>query len=157
MKHTQAALQRPVLTAFLKRGPLLMKSAFVLLAAVCMAQLSTAQVSDPIQADISHSFVVGNTTLPPGTYTFRVLPDSDMSVMTVTSSDGKYSVEFLVREAKADHSPQHSDVIFNRYGQKEFLARVFEQGSKIGVAIAEAPRQELRLQKQGQHPIEHGS
>jgi hypothetical protein len=110
---------------------------------------------DKVEANVPHSFIVGNTTLPAGKYDFRVMQGADMSVMIVTTADGKHSVDFLVREAQADHSPRSTELMFNRYGQKEFLSRVFEQGSKLGVAVAEPPRQELRLQKQGQHPMQH--
>ena len=64
-------------------------------------------------------------------------------------------MEFLVREARANHTPQHSELVFSRYGNQEFLTRIFEQGSKLGSAVAEAPRAELKLQKKGQHPVEH--
>lgn len=154
-EYDRASSDRPMFRACLKERSVLLKAAFVLLGAVCTAQVSPAQITNEIEANISHSFIVGNTTLPPGQYDFRLISDSDLSTMTVTSADGKHSIEFLVREAQADHIPQHSELIFNRYGQKEFLSKIFEQGTRLGSAIAEVPRDELRLQKKGQHPAEH--
>jgi len=119
------------------------------------AQLSSAQVADPIEANIHHRFTIGNTTLPPGKYTFQMMPDTDLTVMTARSHDGNTAEEFLVREAKAPDAPKHSELVFDRYGNRELLSRVYEEGSKIGVAVVEPSRAELRLQKQGQHPIEH--
>ena len=153
--YNRASSHRPMLAACLKRRSLLLKAAFALLGAFCTAQLSPAQITNEIQATISHSFIVGNTTLPPGQYDFRVMSDSDLTIMKVTSADGKHSVEIEIREAQADRTPQHSELIFNRYGDKEFLSKIFEQGTKIGSAVAESPREELRLQKKGQHPAEH--
>lgn len=131
------------------------KAVLGLFASMCLAQISHAQIVDQIQADVSHSFIVANTTFPAGKYDFRIQPDSDLTIMTVTSADGKHSAEFIVREAQTNHTPQHSELIFNRYGDKEFLSKIFEEGSQIGSAVAEVPRQELRLQRKGQHPVEH--
>jgi hypothetical protein len=122
---------------------------------IASAPLS-AQIGRPIEAKIDHAFTIANTTLPPGQYTFQMLPGSDLTVMTATSADGKTADEFLVRESEAQTTPKHSELYFNRYGGHEFLTRIYEQGSRIGVAVAEPSRMELRLQKQGQHAVEHG-
>jgi hypothetical protein len=114
-----------------------------------------AQITNEIRTHIDHSFVIGNTTLPPGEYTFRMVPNSDLSVMTATNENDKTSVAFLVREAIDDHTPNHSDLVFRRYGNTEFLDKIFEVGSKDGVAVTETSRQEASFVKQGQHAIEH--
>ena len=54
-----------------------------------------AQITNAIQAHIDHAFVIGNTTLPPGEYTFRMMQNSELSVMTATSENDKTSVEFI--------------------------------------------------------------
>jgi len=120
------------------------------------APLLSAQIANPIEAKINHKFTIGNTTLPPGQYTFQMLSGSDLTAMTVTSADGNTADEFLVRESEAQSTPKHSELYFNRYGGHEFLTRIYEQGSRIGAAVAEPSRLELRLQKQGQHAVEHG-
>jgi hypothetical protein len=119
------------------------------------AQLSNAQITNQIDAHINHKFVISNTTLPPGHYTFHMLQGSDMSAMVVKSADGNIADEFLVRQADAPSTPKHSELVFNRYGDKEILTKIFEQGRKIGVAVVEPSREELRLQHQGQHAVEH--
>ncbi|MGI9070260.1 MAG: hypothetical protein ACR2JB_02750 [Bryobacteraceae bacterium] len=119
------------------------------------AQLSSAQITNPIEAHINHKFTIDNTTLPPGQYTFRILQGSDMSAMGVKSADGNIAHEFLVREADAPSMPNHSESVFNRYGDREILTEIFEQGRRLGVAVVEPSREELRLQQQGQHAIEH--
>jgi hypothetical protein len=65
-----------------------------------------AQITNEIRAHLDHTFVIGNTTLPPGDYTFRMVQDSDLSVMTATSANDKTGVEFLVRETMAGQAPQ---------------------------------------------------
>jgi hypothetical protein len=116
---------------------------------------SSAQITNEIRAHIDHSFVIGNTTLPAGKYTFRMMGDSDLSIMTATSEDGKTAVTFIVREARADHTPAHSELIFRKYGDTEFLNKIFEVGSKIGAEVTEPSRQEQHFAQQGLHPIEH--
>ena len=116
---------------------------------------SNAQIMNAIKVHLDHSFVVDNTTLPPGQYTFRMMHNSDLQLMTVSSPDHKTSVEFIVREAIADHTPNHSELIFRKSGNTEFLNKIFEVGSKVGIAVEETSREEARLNKQGQHGTEH--
>ncbi len=110
---------------------------------------------EDIQADIAHSFIVGNTTLPPGKYHFRILQGSDLNAMRVASADGSTSVEFLVRPSIDNHRPTHTELVFIRYGKTEILKAVYVGGSKNGVAVIDPSREEARLQKQGQKPNTH--
>jgi hypothetical protein len=122
---------------------------------VFTAPFAHAQIMDQIDADIHHSFIVGNATLPPGHYVFRMLQHTDMQVMTVTSADGNAGAEFLVRTSIDSHTPNHTELIFDRYGNKEFLLHVYEGGNKDGVAVIEPSREESRLLERGQIPVEH--
>ena len=119
------------------------------------AESMSAQIVNPIVAHINHSFSIGDVTLPPGQYTFQMLSGSDLSAMTVRSADGNASDEFLVLTTEAPTTPKHSEVIFNRYGDHQFLTKIYEKGSRTGVQVVEPSREESRLQKQGQHPTEH--
>ncbi len=114
-----------------------------------------AQIIGGIEANIQHPFVVGDTTLPPGRYIFRMVQDSNLTAMTVTNAATDTSVEFLVREALDSHIPQRSELVFNRCGNKEFLTKIFEVGTKAGVTVQQSSREEARLEKQGQQPVEH--
>jgi hypothetical protein len=114
-----------------------------------------AQINGEIRAHIDHSFVIDNTTLPPGEYIFRMMPDTELSEMIASSEDGKTAVAFLVGEAIDNHTPMHSELVFRRYGNTEFLDKVFEGGTKLGAAVTETGREESRFVRQGQHPIEH--
>lgn len=130
-------------------------SGFSLFLVVFAAPAVQSQIIGGIEANINHPFVVGDTTLPPGHYIFRMMSGSDLTAMTVTNAATDTSVEFLVREAVGSHTPQHSELVFNRCGNKEFLTKIFEIGSKTGVAIQQPSREEARLEKQGQQPVEH--
>jgi hypothetical protein len=75
--------------------------------------------------------------------------------MTATNANDKTSVEFIVREAMADHNPRHSELVFRKYGNTDFLSKIFEKGSKIGVEVTEGDREEARVAKHGLHGMEH--
>jgi hypothetical protein len=114
-----------------------------------------AQITNAIQAHMDHTFIIGDTTLPPGDYTFRMMHNSDLSVMTATNANDKTSVEFIVRQTVADHNPRHSELVFRKYGNTEFLSKLFEKGSKIGAELTETNREEARVAKNGLHGMEH--
>jgi hypothetical protein len=114
-----------------------------------------AQITNPIQARIDHPFVIGNTSLPPGDYTFRMVQDSDLSIMTVSSESDKTSVDFIVRATIDNHTPMHTELTFRKYGNTDFLNKIFESGSKTGVEVTETSREESRLVKAGKQPTLH--
>jgi hypothetical protein len=122
---------------------------------ILVAPAAHAIIEGHIDADITHPFIVANTTLPAGHYVFRMLPGSDLQLMTIASKDGNTSVEVMVRPSVDSHTPQHTDLVFNRYGKKEILKDIYESGQKTGVAIADASHEEAQLQKQGDKPFQH--
>jgi len=122
---------------------------------VAGAQALNAQIVDTIHARVGHSFVIGDQTLPPGEYTFRVTTNPDQSLMTAISENGKTSAQFLVRQSVDKHRPNHSELVFRRYGNTEFLSKIFEVGSKDGVAVIESSKQEAHLINEGQQALEH--
>ena len=48
-----------------------------------------AQITNAVQAHVDHSFVIGDKTLPPGEYTFRMMEGSNLTVMTVAGQERK--------------------------------------------------------------------
>ena len=123
--------------------------------AVAGAQTLNAQIIDSIQAHVDHSFVIGDKTLPPGDYTFRMMTDPDQSLMIATSQNNTNVAQFLVRQSIDGHKPSHSELVFHKYGNTEFLSKIFEGGSENGVAVTEPSKQEARLIDQGQQALEH--
>lgn len=129
--------------------------ALVVAAPLMTIQLSNAQIVNQIDATVSHSFIVSKVTLPPGKYVFRMQQGSDGGIMTVTSADGKHSAEFMVRQSQAPTQPAHTELVFRRYGDKEFLSKVYEGGNSAGVAVTGMSSEEKELKAQGQTPTEH--
>jgi hypothetical protein len=114
-----------------------------------------AQITGQVDGDIHHRFIVGNATLPPGHYVFQMMSDTDQNLMVVTSKDGNAGAEFLVRRSIDSHTPKHTELVFDRYDNREFLVHIYEKGDKDGVTVAEPSRIEARLEKQGKTPFEH--
>lgn len=117
------------------------------------ASKTEAQITNQVDATISHSFIAGAKTLPPGKYVFEM--SSGGAFMKVTSADGKDSDMFAVRESQAPKTPAHTELVFRRYGETEFLSKIYEGGNKIGVAVSEPSKQEKQLKAQGQQATEH--
>lgn len=114
-----------------------------------------AQIIDSLEANIHHPFIVNNTTLPPGRYIFRMISPTEQTAMRVTSTDGGTSSDFLVRDSIDDHTPKHSELVFNRYDNREFLSKIYESGDKTGVAVDELSREEKDFVKHGKHATTH--
>jgi hypothetical protein len=123
--------------------------------AVAGAQGLNAQIISAIQAHVDHSFVIGDKTLPPGEYTFRMTTDPDQSLMIATTQNGTNVAQFLVRQSIDDHTPRHPELVFHKYGNTEFLSQIFEAGSKEGAAVTEPGKQEAHLINGGQPALEH--
>jgi len=119
------------------------------------ASAAHAQIAGQVDADIHHRFIVGNATLPPGHYAFRMLQGSALGAMVAISADGNVGAEFLVRGSIDSRTPKHTELVFKRYDDQEFLTHIYEVGDKNGVTVLEPSRIEARLQKLGKVPVEH--
>lgn len=128
---------------------------FILSIPFLAADFLNAQVIDQIDANIPHSFKILNKTLPAGQYTFRMDQGSDGGVMVISSADGKNLDQFMVRDSIAPTTPAHTELVFDRYGNKEFLRRIYETGNKNGITVSETSQEEQQLNEQGQKPVEH--
>jgi hypothetical protein len=75
--------------------------------------------------------------------------------MIATDQNGTTVAQFPVRQSIDNHRPRHSELVFRRYGNTEFLTKVFEEGSKSGVRLTDTSKKEERLASQGQQAVEH--
>jgi hypothetical protein len=125
------------------------------LLAIMTPNHAAAQITGHIDATLKHSFIVSTKTLPPGQYTFRMEQGTDGNVLIVSSANGKDSDQAVVRQSEASSTPAHTELIFRRYGNKEFLNKIYEGGNKEGIVVADLSGEEKELQAQGQKPTEH--
>jgi len=94
-----------------------------------------AQIVGDLDVDIPFQFHAGNARLPAGKYRIHVLDGSDLTVMEITSADGSTSALFEVQDAEANATPAKSELIFNKYGNRYFLAKLFDEGNPSGSQV----------------------
>ena len=99
---------------------------------------SQAQIIGDLETDVPFQFHVGNTKLPAGKYTIRVVDGSDLMLMEITSADGSTSALFQVLDAEANSAPGKSELIFNKYGNRYFLERLFDESNPSGIAVVKS-------------------
>ena len=97
-----------------------------------------AQIIGNLEANIPFQFHVGNTKLPPGKYVIHVLDNTDLTVMEISSADGSTTALFGVRDAEANSAPAKSELIFNKYGNRYFLAKLFDESNPNGSTVDES-------------------
>jgi hypothetical protein len=102
------------------------------------ASKGQAQIIGPIEADIQFPFYAGDTKFPPGKYIIKPLDNSDLTLIEISTPDGRNSALFQVREAQASTSPPKTELIFNKYGNNYFLSKLFDEGNKLGSALEES-------------------
>ncbi len=76
-----------------------------------------AQIIGDLEVNIPFQFHVGNTKLPAGKYA---------------------SALFEVQQAEANSTPAKSELIFNKYGNRYFLAKLFDEGNPSGSEVAKS-------------------
>lgn len=111
-----------------------------------------AQITTNLKFTINHPWVIMNKTMPAGTYSFRMSEGTQQQQMTATNTQTRDKAVFLV-EQDTKPVPHHSQLVFDRVGNREFLSRIYQSGARYGVAIAPS-KEEARLEKQGQTPTE---
>jgi len=97
-----------------------------------------AQINGEIEATIPFQFHAGNTKLPAGKYVIHVLDNSDLTIMEISSADGSTSALFDVDGTVANSVPAKSELVFNKYGNRYFLDKLFDEGSQDGSQVPES-------------------
>jgi len=97
-----------------------------------------AQIIGNLEVNIPFQFHAGNAKLPPGNYVIRMLDNSDLTIMEISSADGTTSALFQVQDAEANSTPAKSELIFNKYGNRYFLAKVFDEGNANGSEVSKS-------------------
>jgi hypothetical protein len=97
-----------------------------------------AQIVGDLEVNIPFQFHAGNSKLPAGEYLIHFLNDSDLAVMEISSVDGSTATLFQVQNIDAKAAPAKNELIFNKYGNRYFLAQLFEEGSSIGSQVLES-------------------
>ena len=110
-----------------------------------------AQIIDQLDVNIPFQFHAGSAKLPAGQYIVQILADSDM---TIKSANDSTSALLEVRDTQANGTPAKSELIFNKYGDRYFLEKAFEEGSPNGSRVTDL-RYEKRVGQAAADGEEH--
>jgi hypothetical protein len=111
-----------------------------------------AQIDNGVDFTTSFPFYAGNAKLPAGSYKITQ-SDMDASILQIQSSDGVHSalVEFIPTHSAQPHP--HSDVTFHKYGDTEYLNRVWVEGQQYGMKV-DPTKAEMKAAANA-HVVEH--
>lgn len=113
-----------------------------------------AQIIGDLEVNIPFQFHVGNAKLAAGKYLIHMADNSDLNVMEISSVDGSTSALFQVQEAEANATPGKSELIFNKYGNRYFLLKLFDEGNPNGSRVLKSDY-EKRISQQNMEAQEH--
>src|ERR1700747_3882407 len=123
------------------------------------ASNAQAQIIGDLEVNVPFPFHAGNTKLPAGNYRIHMLDNSDLTVMEIISADGSTSALFQVQESDANSAPAKSELIFNKYGNRYFLAKLFDEGNPNGSEVLksryETKMSQAALEAQERVPAHH--
>ena len=93
-----------------------------------------AQIGNGVVFTAPFPFYAGNAKMPAGSYGITQ-SDINSSVLQIRSEDGAYSafVDFIPMHAEQPHS--QSDVTFHKYGDTDYLNRIWIGGQKYGLKV----------------------
>jgi hypothetical protein len=126
----------------------------LIFAAAFSPSRTQAQIIGNLAAEIPFQFHVGNTTLPAGKYIIHQLEGSELTMMQISTADGKLSALFNVESAEAKTTPEKSELIFNKYGDQYFLSELFDEGTVDGSKLLES-RDERKASKESGADVAH--
>jgi hypothetical protein len=103
----------------------------ILALALATAVASANAQSNRVVADIPFEFSVGYKTMPAGEYAVRAVNNQGNALM-IQSADGKLAAVRLSDETERSKNNSHARLVFHRYGQRYFLAEVWNGIDKAG-------------------------
>lgn len=121
----------------------MIKRALVMLGAAAltfMAFTGVASAQEQMAVNIPFDFVAGNKTLPAGEYYVRSA-DAGRTLLLVDRRDSSVSVYLPAIGVVAQEAQSQSKVVFNRYGERYFLAQVWSQGNIRGSQLIKSGRE----------------
>jgi len=113
-----------------------------------------AQIEVDLEVNIPFQFHAGDAKLPAGKYIIHTLDNNDLTIMEISSEDGSASALFEVHDTEANSAPAKSELIFNRYGNRYFLTKLFDEANPNGSAATES-RYEKRVSQEASQAQAH--
>ncbi len=93
-------------------------------------------VTNGVRVNVPFSFVVEKTVLPAGRYVIRPVDPANPNILTIRSENGRKSVIVVTEPVTAtDKTPQSSELLFQKVGNREYLSQIWENGAYDGSEI----------------------
>jgi hypothetical protein len=125
------------------------------LALTMYASKAEAQLDGSLEVNIPFEFHAGEAKLPAGEYRIHVLDDSQLEVMEISSMNGSAHALFQVHNADANAASDKTELIFNKYGNRYFLTKLFEEGRSRGSQVIESRYEKTVSQKEAMEAQVH--
>lgn len=125
--------------------------ALALVAAVALMGSAKAQMPAEVKTHVPFAFMVGDTTLPAGKY---VIKPMDEGQIRVAMASGAPSVIHTVQSTEGVEEAPRTELVFHRYGDREFLSQIRIEGYQDGVALPPSTA-EKELMGKGQKAVIH--
>jgi hypothetical protein len=109
-----------------------------------------AQIIGELEVNIPFQFYAGNAKLPAGKYVLHMLDNSNLTVMEISNADGSTSALFEVQDAESNSVPPKNELIFNKYGNRYFLTKIFDEGNPDGSRVPESSYEKRVSQRTGE-------
>jgi len=91
-----------------------------------------------LSADIPFGFVMEKQTLPAGHYTIKTVSER---VLALQGPDGKQVAMMITHRVEASRPAANSKLVFQRYGDRYFLAQAWAAGNNAGVELPKGARE----------------
>lgn len=99
-----------------------------------------------MRANIPFDFMVRGKMLPAGNYEIRRISDEPNGLLIRNIND-KHDHAMFETEPVEGQAPNHSEVVFHRYGDTYFLSEVLTAGEQTGRELP-PPREERQLRRE---------
>jgi hypothetical protein len=102
---------------------------------VLSAMPLVAQIDHGVDFTTSFPFYVGNTKMPAGSYRITQAESEASEMLLIENKDSKDAayVDFIPTQSAEPHA--HSDVTFHKYGDTEYLNRIWVEGQQYGMKV----------------------
>jgi hypothetical protein len=135
------------------KKPIISLIAAVSFGVALLATTLAAPLSVKIRAEIPFDFMVGKKRLPKGEYLIESINES--GTLTIRHAKKGKAVTFNTIRHKPTDSNK-SKLVFNRYGDKYFLARIFDPSTETILKLnkSSAEKRIAKLAKKEENPDE---
>ena len=103
--------------------------------ALLMTIPAVAQIMNGLSFATTFPFYAGNTKLPPGSYKITA-STYDPTVLQIESTTGNHSAFLDCIPTQSETAHTAGDVTFKKYGNIDFLDRIWVAGQQYGLLVA---------------------